>query len=236
MDHGITETINLDPNDFIMAIRHASNPHNAIYERQYSLSLYTMRKVILVGAGGVGSWFGILATQAGIIDELHIFDDDHIEAHNLNRLPYPQDTMGRLKVDVLKESIERLRDDVKIYAYPYTFNPDLVPSPYDYVIVCTVDNPDSYDQCVKFYEDTKDIYNTSFLRLACSANSVTATNKISSWVGDDRSMGYEGIQIWNYPTILAALGGVYSLATGHKVDNIFNPNDLYTKMTLQHED
>jgi len=181
--------------------------------------------IVLVGAGGVGSWFAIFLAMAGGVKHLHIFDDDTISTHNLNRLPYDADNIGRLKIDVLKEYIYKIRNDLTIYTYPFKFNPALITDK-PHCIVTTVDTPEGYEKCNQYAKQT----NTKIMRLACSHKSVTATTVIPTWNGGDTTTGYEGVQIWVYPTALVALLGVNALLGASEIDSIFNPNDLLTFM------
>ena len=194
-----------------------------IYQRQQDLDIYVNYHVVLVGAGGVGTWFAHIATMAGLINTLAVFDDDRIETHNLNRLPYPQEWTGRPKVEALKDHITRLRDDVKIHIYNTKFDPVIADAEKPHVVVSTVDNPTAHEQVAQYAKDRV----IKYIKLACSAQSITSTTRISTWNGGDTTTGYEGIKIWVAPTIMAALGGVYALAANTDVNLIANPLELY---------
>ena len=85
---------------------------SSIYDRQRELEIFPMKHAV-VGAGGIGSWVAILSAMSG--DEVHVFDDDAIEEHNLNRLPFTLEDVGRPKVEALEEFLERLGR--KCYGY-----------------------------------------------------------------------------------------------------------------------
>lgn len=68
----------------------------------------TSKKVILFGVGGVGSWCAEGLIRSGIMD-LTIVDPDHVAAPNINRqLQATTNTIGELKVDVLKKRLQEI--------------------------------------------------------------------------------------------------------------------------------
>ena len=199
-----------------------------IYQRQLDLNLQRHEEIYLVGAGGVGTWFAHFVTLAGLVDTLHVIDFDTIESHNLNRLPYPKEWVGRPKVEALKDHIGRLRGDVNVRIYKTKFDEFLITPPREYEykpwIVVTVDNPDAHDQVRNFVKSHRTQY--QYLKLACSYRSVTATTEITEWDGGDRTTGYEGIKIWAIPTALVALAGVNAIAHRQSVNLIDKVNNV----------
>ena len=77
-------------------------------------------RVILFGIGGVGSWCAEALIRTGLI-HLTIVDGDTVQPSNLNRqLPATQATLGRPKVEALKERLLAINPDADIetiYAY-----------------------------------------------------------------------------------------------------------------------
>jgi bacteriocin biosynthesis cyclodehydratase domain-containing protein len=65
-------------------------------------------RVLLVGAGGTGSWLALALTMMGVA-ELMVVDPDVVEDRNRTRQPYPADAVGRRKVEVLGEIVTGLR-------------------------------------------------------------------------------------------------------------------------------
>jgi hypothetical protein len=61
----------------------------------------------VIGSGGIGSLFTVLAGKLGI-GEIVIFDNDLVEAHNLPNQFFPLDKVGHTKVDALKGVIEAM--------------------------------------------------------------------------------------------------------------------------------
>ncbi|MFW3145495.1 MAG: sulfur carrier protein ThiS adenylyltransferase ThiF [Thermoplasmatota archaeon] len=61
----------------------------------------------IAGAGGLGSNVAVALARAGV-GRLLVVDFDRVEASNLNRQYFFRDQVGRLKVEALKENIERI--------------------------------------------------------------------------------------------------------------------------------
>ncbi len=72
--------------------------------------------VILFGVGGVGSWCAESLVRSGIM-HLTIVDSDRICITNINRqLPATTKTVGRVKVDVLRERLLEINPNAEITA------------------------------------------------------------------------------------------------------------------------
>ena len=67
----------------------------------------------IAGLGGLGSNAAVALARTGI-GKLVLVDFDIIEKKNLTRQYYFLDQIGKLKVDALKESIEKINPEVKI--------------------------------------------------------------------------------------------------------------------------
>ena len=71
-------------------------------------------KVFLVGAGGLGCPVGYYLTAAGI-GTIGIIDNDNVELSNLHRqIAHSIKTLGRPKVESVKETFESLNPDVQV--------------------------------------------------------------------------------------------------------------------------
>ena len=74
-------------------------------------------RVLLIGAGGLGSPASLYLAAAGI-GTLGIVDADIVDETNLQRqIAHSLDTLGMPKVDSAKGAIERLNPDVNVVAY-----------------------------------------------------------------------------------------------------------------------
>lgn len=58
--------------------------------------------ILIVGAGGVGSWVTSLLAQSGI-KNFTLIDNDIVKLHNLNRSLFYTDDLGKLKIVALKD-------------------------------------------------------------------------------------------------------------------------------------
>ena len=103
-----------------------------------SMTQLQSKRVILFGVGGVGSWCAEALVRTGLT-HLTIVDDDVVQVSNLNRqLPATQTTIGRPKVEVLRERLLSINPEAEIiaiqerYTVETSFNFQL--STFNYVI------------------------------------------------------------------------------------------------------
>ncbi len=75
-------------------------------------------KVLIVGAGGLGSPAGLYLAAAGI-GTIGFIDGDRVERSNLQRqILHDEAGLGQLKTDSAKERIEKLNPDVRVETHP----------------------------------------------------------------------------------------------------------------------
>ncbi|MGL4797647.1 MAG: tRNA threonylcarbamoyladenosine dehydratase [Paraclostridium sp.] len=94
--------------------------------------------VIVFGVGGVGSFAAEAIARAGV-GNLTIVDFDDVDITNINRqLPALHSTVGRDKVDVMKERILDINPDINIKAvnakYTSENSEEILCDSYDYVV------------------------------------------------------------------------------------------------------
>ena len=89
---------------------------NDLYKRQSALNLNIPDKVVILGAGGIGSW---VAMSLGLIGVKHLtlIDYDIIEKHNLNRTLYREDDIDLKKVHALTDLLMERREDIDITVF-----------------------------------------------------------------------------------------------------------------------
>ena len=101
-------------------------------------------KVLLIGAGGLGSPAALYLAAAGV-GTIGIVDSDVVEESNLQRqIIHDTDTLGVLKAESAKERIQKLNKDVKVLTHPVrldTTNVTELISGYDVII----DGSDNFD-------------------------------------------------------------------------------------------
>jgi sulfur-carrier protein adenylyltransferase/sulfurtransferase len=74
-------------------------------------------RVLLIGAGGLGSPSSLYLAAAGV-GTLGIVDDDRVDASNLQRqIAHSTETLGDWKVDSARRTLEALNPDVNVVTY-----------------------------------------------------------------------------------------------------------------------
>ena len=113
-------------------------------------------KVLIVGAGGLGSPIAEFLSRAGI-GTLGIVDDDKVSLSNLHRQSlYNTPDIGKFKVKIAKDKIKKINPNTKVTIYQIRLSDDNLKEiidDYDYV----VDGSDNFktkfllnDFCLKF--------------------------------------------------------------------------------------
>ena len=81
-------------------------------------------RVLIVGVGGVGSWCAEALLRTGV-GRLVLVDDDTVQPSNLNRqCPALAATMGRPKVEAMKERLLAIDPAAEVEAHAVRFRPD----------------------------------------------------------------------------------------------------------------
>jgi molybdopterin/thiamine biosynthesis adenylyltransferase/rhodanese-related sulfurtransferase len=81
-------------------------------------------KVLLVGAGGLGSSAALYLAACGV-GTIGVVDYDRVDLSNLNRqVIHGTDDVGKLKVESAKAAIERINPDVKVVLFAERFTPE----------------------------------------------------------------------------------------------------------------
>lgn len=93
------------------------------------------KDVMVLGQGGIGSWVSLLLSRIGV--NLHIFDMDTYEVHNMTGQVVKQSDIGISKVQAMSRVIYEFSPtcDVNIYAMKYGEH-----SPTNDIIICGFDN------------------------------------------------------------------------------------------------
>ena len=104
-------------------------------------------KVLLLGAGGLGSPAALYLASAGV-GTLGIVDMDVVDASNLQRqVLHNMDRIGERKVDSAKKTLTNLNPDVDVVTYDVRFGADNVLDiidGYDVILDCTDNFPTRY--------------------------------------------------------------------------------------------
>jgi molybdopterin/thiamine biosynthesis adenylyltransferase/rhodanese-related sulfurtransferase len=105
--------VGLDPEQRSRYSRHILIPEVGV---EGQLKLLASR-VLLIGAGGLGSPASLYLAAAGV-GRLGIVDDDRVDASNLQRqIAHSTERLGDWKADSAKQTIEALNPDVEVVTY-----------------------------------------------------------------------------------------------------------------------
>ena len=84
--------------------------------------------VLVVGVGGVGAWAAELVCRAGV-GEMTLVDADTVSVTNINRqLPATHTTVGRLKVEVMRERLLDINPALRLHIHPSFLTEEGVPA------------------------------------------------------------------------------------------------------------
>lgn len=105
----------------------------------------TSKKVIVFGVGGVGGNTAEMLVRSGV-SNLTIVDFDKVDVTNINRqIVALQSTVGKYKVEVLKERLMDINPNLKLKAFNDILTADNIDKfnlkDYDYVVDCIDDLP-----------------------------------------------------------------------------------------------
>jgi molybdopterin/thiamine biosynthesis adenylyltransferase len=127
--------------------RHQYNPER--FQRQILLpevgvegqKTIQRAKILLIGAGGLGSSAAFYLTAAGV-GTLGIVDEDRVEMTNLNRqILHTPDRIGQLKVSSARQTLTSFCDSINIVIHPVRIQEldqlTQIISEYDFVVDCT---------------------------------------------------------------------------------------------------
>lgn len=93
------------------------------------------KEVMVLGVGGIGSWTALLLSRIGC--ELHIYDMDHYEIHNLSGQAALHSQIDENKAVATQDLIGEFSPDCQVYAYNEQYTID---SPANEIMVCGFDN------------------------------------------------------------------------------------------------
>jgi molybdopterin/thiamine biosynthesis adenylyltransferase len=84
---------------------------------------FSEHSAIVVGLGGIGSWVALDLALVGV-GTLILFDNDKVEASNLNRTLFKLSHIGQSKTKAIKELISERRRDAIVITHQELFNVD----------------------------------------------------------------------------------------------------------------
>lgn len=192
-----------------------------IYDRQKSLKLKTFDKVLVIGAGGIGSWVVMNLSLSGCVDEIHVCDNDVIEESNLNRTPFARHHIGLSKVWAIRELVSERRRDVNVVPMDGIVQSlDIDISSYDFIIDC------SDGLMVKEWILSHEF--KSYMKLGYDGWSVTIDgSRVMPW--GEEHIGYMTVPSFIVPPQFLACVAVGSLLSGRLVEGFstFDIRDVF---------
>jgi hypothetical protein len=197
---------------------------DTIYDRQESLDLNKFDKVLVIGAGGIGSWVVMNLALSGCIKEIHVCDSDVIEASNLNRTPFARHHIGMSKVWAIRDLVSERRHDVVVVPMNEIVQSlDIDICSYDVIIDC------SDGLMVKEWMLSQKF--VSYMKLGYDGWSVTIdVSKVMPW--DEGDTGYHVVPSFVVPPQFLACVAVGSLLSGSLVEGLktFDVRDVMDRM------
>ena len=178
-----------------------------LYDRQREIGLTIPPSLTVVGVGGIGSWVAILAAMSGV-KNIYLFDPDVMEEHNRNRLPFCEGSIGRPKVEVVREYIMSIRPDAIVVAIPEKLGGillDIQMGVSSFIIDCT-DSPraqfEIYNKCKEYKVDH---LSPVYIRAGYDGTNITVTGAVSGWIKTDvEEEDYTVNPSWVVPAVTVA--------------------------------
>ena len=218
-DNKVSEDMIFDPEDIVF------NPDNrepaftirdsgGVYDRQESLGINRDQSVLIVGCGGIGSWMGYFLGLAGV-RELHLFDGDRIETHNLNRLPFTPGDIGKFKSNALSELIRISRPEALVSTYGH-YRPDMFPDHLTLAqaadwVICSTDSLGSRRMVRESLLGSA----AKYLELGADGMGATVTTEPAEWsTPAEEQPGYQSVPVFVGPCTLAASIAAYYVLKG----------------------
>jgi hypothetical protein len=195
-----------NPNDTLGSMHVASTPPDAIdieiYNRQERLDLaYPDHGVAVIGVGGVGSWAALLLAMSGV-SPLYLFDPDHFEATNRNRVPILPADLGKQKSIVIRDMCLLQRPDSAIMAYGKA-DSDTLSSVEPSVILDCTDRETVQSMLYKYAQSER----VAYIRAGYDGTGLTLSSVVPEWVVPDSEAQPEGYRIvpsWAVPAVMIA--------------------------------
>lgn len=181
---------------------------------------FSEHSAIVVGLGGIGNWIALDLALIGV-GTLILFDNDKVEASNLNRTLFKLSHIGKPKVQAVKELISERRKDTIVIMNEELFTVEHLQKfeGVDWIFDCSDTSrlKDSLSQLKNF--------STKFIKLGYDGYEATLTTDFNSgqW-GSDPSTYSIVPSFFGTPQILSALGIIELLLVKKQVSKTVNLN------------
>ncbi len=174
-----------------------------MYRRQETMNVRIPSRAYVLGTGGIGTW---IATELALVGVpiLHLFDEDKLEVHNLNRLLYGREAIGIPKTKACKRTIMSVRPDCRVVEHPFITREEEVLN-MDGVIINSMDFPAK--GMVQALSNRKEIWTVGANATRYSITNQVASKKMWKLSDDDQ---YTGIYA---PTVMMCASHLVGLLT-----------------------
>lgn len=192
--------------------------------RQDTFNFDTNKKIVVIGAGGIGWSLVKYLVMAGIND-ITVFDHDTIESHNLSRLDAPLSFLSANKAVTLGKFVKQMRPDCNILAIPYKFNPDIVDlSAVDIIVDCS----DKFESQQKVQSIAKK-NGVRYMKVGYNGTHITISNNVPEWDATPGGTqdGYTIIPSFISPASIVASLAVYNILSSNYREVSCDINDFY---------
>ena len=195
-----------------------------ITDRQEELKLIKYDSIAIAGCGGVGSWVAQFLAISGQVNRLFLFDSDQLESHNLNRLPYKLEDVGKNKAEIAKEYIHNMRGDKLVMAYNKDCTPFLLNMSFPSKLGLLMDCTDRFES-QKELSDWAKHHMVKYIRIGVTTNHITVAHSVSDWETGDIQEETCGVTIpsWISPCVI---GASYGVAKALKFTNMSIGGDI----------
>lgn len=179
-----------------------------LYQRQQSIGLQIPSAITIAGLGGVGYMVAISLAATGV-PNLYLFDDDILEESNRARIFACQSSIGRPKVEVVKDFIAGIRPDCIVVAVQDKLD-DILLDIQIRVSNVIVDCTDSVKSQIKIYKKCKEC-GVRFIRAGYNVNHITVTSAVSGFVRGEQEETYAQDPSWIAPPLVIAGEVLYKI-------------------------
>ena len=185
------------------------------------------KKVLIIGAGGIGSWVAISLALKGNYS-ITVFDGDKVDESNLNRLPF-KGKVGECKTDALREFLkDNIATNYELKAFALYFNANnsaLADRDYDIVVDCT----DDFSSQKLVWEWCSNLPGTQYLRVGSRGNHFTIQTELSVWDDGFREPHRCGVHIEQNSEVQQMLGSIVTFI----IDNYSEGFSVMSSMTVE---
>ncbi len=141
------------------------------------------RPVHIIGAGATGSFLALQAAKLGI-EDLHVWDFDQIEEHNLANQLYGPEHIGSFKVDALAQVIKE-QADIDIQAHKEKVDKQRLEGAVFLLTDTMASRKEIFNNCIRYKYGVDIMIETRMGAQTCEVHSIYPLNpvEVKGWEG-----------------------------------------------------